>query len=151
MGEVFKQSGKAHGALDQIRLDVFEKLGQITDEPRATVAGMLRRNIQDALTVDEHVTALENVVSRWLNDSMKLLLDAPREPMIAPVPPVLPAIDPIPTPPAIAGSPERLVIRGQRKITGLKQWQVLKTEIEQEITDDAELEINWQIIKRQPE
>jgi hypothetical protein len=45
MGEVFKQSGKAHGALDQIRLDVFEKLGEITDEPRAAVAGMLRRNI----------------------------------------------------------------------------------------------------------
>jgi hypothetical protein len=151
MGEVFKQSGKAHGALDQIRLDVFQKLGEITDEPRAAVAGMLRRNIQDALTVDEHVTALENVVSRWLNDSMKLLLDAPCEPIIAPLPPVSQPIDPIPTPPAIAESPERLVIRGQRKITGLKEWQLLKTEIEQEITDDAELEMNWQIIKRQSE
>jgi hypothetical protein len=103
------------------------------------------------LTVDEHVTALENVVSRWLNDSMKLLLDAPREPIIAPLPPVSQPIDPIPTPPAIAELPERLVIRGQRKITGLKEWQLLKTEIEQEITDDAELEMNWQIIKRQPE
>jgi hypothetical protein len=151
MSEVFKQSGKAHGALDQIRLDVFEKLGQITDEPRAAVAGMLRRNIQEALTVDEHVTALENVVSRWLNDSMKLLLDAPREPIIAPLPPLLRPMDPIPMPPAIAGSPERVVIRGQRKITGLKEWQILKNEIEQELTDDAELEMNWQIMKRQPE
>jgi hypothetical protein len=33
MGEVFKQSARAHRALDQIRLDVFEKLGQVSGEP----------------------------------------------------------------------------------------------------------------------
>src|SRR5260370_42137779 len=53
MGEVFKQSAKAHRAIDQIRFDVFDKLGQISDEPRAGVAKTLRQGIQDALKADE--------------------------------------------------------------------------------------------------
>jgi hypothetical protein len=151
MGEVFKQSAKVHRAIDQIRLDVFEKLGQISDEPRAGVAGMLRQNIQDALTVDEHVTALESVVGRWLNDSMKLLLDAPREPVPPPLPPISQPSGLSPLVPLIPGSSERMIITGQRKTTGLAGWRALKDEIEQELTEDAELEMNWQIMKRQPE
>jgi hypothetical protein len=151
MGEVFKQSAKVHRAIDQIRLDVFEKLGQISDEPRAGVAGMLRQNIQDALTVDEHVTALEGIVGRWLNDSMKLLLDAPREPVPPPLPPISQPTGLSPLVPLIPGSPERMIITGQRKTTGLAGWRALKDEIEQELTEDAELEMNWQIMKRQPE
>src|SRR5260370_13865905 len=91
MGEVFKQSAKAHRALDQIRFDVFEKLGQVSDEPRAGVAKLLRQQIQDALRADEHATALDSVVGRWLDASMKLLLDAPREPFPQPPKPHPPA------------------------------------------------------------
>jgi hypothetical protein len=151
MGEVFKQSAKAHRAIDQIRLDVFEKLRQVSDEPRAGVAGMLRRNIQDALTVDEHVTALESVVDRWLNDSMTLLLDAPREPTPQQLPPIsqLPPLNPLV--PSNPGSPERMVLTGQRRTIGIAGWRELKDEIEQEVTEDAELEINWRIVKRKME
>jgi hypothetical protein len=153
MGEVFKQSAKAHRALDQIRLDVFEKLGQVSDEPRAGVARMLRQQIQDALRADEHATALDSVVGRWLDDSMKLLLDAPREPVPQPVvpnpgihepPPPIPPT-PIPIPPGT------MVTTGQRKITGKAAWKALREEIERELTDDAELEMNWRIVKKRPE
>jgi hypothetical protein len=150
MGEVFKQSAKAHRAIDQIRLDVFEKLGQISDEPRAGVAGILRTNIQDALTVDEHVTALESVVSRWLNDSMKVLLDGPREPAPPPLPPLSHPAGPTLLMATIPGPPDRPTIRGQRKITGLAAWHALKDEIERDITEGAELELIWQITKRPP-
>jgi hypothetical protein len=150
MGEVFKQSAKAHRAIDQIRLDVFEKLGQISDEPRAGVAGILRTNIQDALTVDEHVTALESVVSRWLNDSMKVLLDGPREPAPSSLSPLSQPAGPTPLVATIPGPPDRPTIRGQRKITGLAAWHALKDEIEREITEGTELELIWQITKRPP-
>ena len=43
MGAVFKHAAKAHRALDQIRTDVFEKLGQVEGEPRAGVATLLRQ------------------------------------------------------------------------------------------------------------
>ena len=35
MGEVFRQAAKVHAALDQVRLDVFENLGRVRDEPWA--------------------------------------------------------------------------------------------------------------------
>jgi len=153
MGEVFKQSAKAHAALNQIRLDVFEKLGQVQDEPRAGVAQSLRQQLQDALRSDEHVTALDSVVSRWLDDSMKLLLDAPRPqptpPIVAPVPDEndisLPPFLPPPPPP----KPGIKVSTGQRKVTGKKEWHALSDEIDREVTDDAELELTWRIVKKQ--
>jgi hypothetical protein len=150
MGEVFKQAAKVHRAIDQVRLDVFEKLGQVSDEPRAGVAGMLRRDIQDALRVDEHVTALESIVGRWLNDSMKLLLDVPHEPILPPLPPISQPDVPPPLPP-VSVSSDKMLIKGQRKTTGIAGWRALKDEIEQELTEDAELEVNWQIVKRRPE
>jgi hypothetical protein len=151
MGEVFKQSAKAHRALDQIRLDVFEKLGQVSDEPRAGVARLLRQQIQDALRADEHATALDSVVGRWLDDSMKLLLDAPRAPIPQPVAPD-PGVHNL-TPPQTQAPilPGMMISSGQRKITGKKEWQAVRDEIEREITDDAELEMNWRIVKKRPE
>ena len=112
---------------------------------------MLRRTIQDVLTVDEHVTALESVVSRWVDDSMKVLLDGPREPIPPPLPPLSPPADLAPLNPIMPGSPERTTIRGQRNITGLVAWRALKDEIEGDLTEDAELEMNWQITKRRSE
>jgi len=44
-----------------------------------------------------------------------------------------------------------MVTTGQKKVTGLAGWRALKDEIEQELTEDAELELNWQIVKRWPE
>jgi hypothetical protein len=144
MGFVLKQAAKAHRAIDQIRLDVFEKLGQIPDEPRASVASMLRRNIQDALRADEHVTALESVVGKWLDDSMRVLLDAPRERVPEP-------IQVPPSPPGIPASPGKVVITGQKRITGRTEWSALKEEIERELTEDAVLEMSWQIVKSRQE
>jgi hypothetical protein len=150
MGEVFKQSAKAHRALDQIRLDVFDKLGQVSDEPRAGVAKILRQQIQDALRSDEHATGLDSVVGRWLDDSMKLLLDAPREPVPQPVGPNLEVQEP-PPPTPFPIRPGMMVTTGQRKVTGKSAWQAVRDEIERELTDDAELEMNWRIVKKQPE
>ena len=150
MGEVFKHSAKAHRALDQIRLDVFEKLGQVSDEPRSSVAAMLRDEIRGALRADEHVTAIESIVPQWLNDSMKVLLDAPREqapPAAVLTSPLSAPQSPLPTTVAVG----RVVVAGQRKISGLAAWGALKNEIERELTEDAELELNWQIVKRQSE
>jgi hypothetical protein len=151
MGEVFKQSAKAHRALDLIRLDVFEKLELVEDEPRAGVARILRKQIQDALRADEHATALESVVGRWTDDSMKLLLDAPREraaQLVVPgaIPSDLPA--PLPQSPV---TPGKMVTTGQRKITGTGAWKALREEIERELTEDAELELSWRIVKERPE
>ena len=151
---MFKQSAKAHRALDQIRLDVFQKLSQVQDEPRAGVAKLLCQQIQDALRADEHATALDSVVDRWLDDSMKLLLDTPRtEPtptFVIPVseengaglPPILPPLSPV--------RPGVKVSTGQRKVVGRKEWQALSNEIEREMTEDAELDLTWRIIKKQP-
>ena len=151
MGEVFKQAAKAHAALNLIRLDVFEKLGQVQDEPRAGVAKSLRQQLQDALRADEHATALDSVVSRWLDDSMKLLLDAPRPqpaPAVVSVPDVnemeLQPVLPPPPPP----KPGIKVSTGQRKVTGKKEWHALSAEIDREVTDDAELELTWRIVKK---
>jgi hypothetical protein len=147
MGEVFKQAAKVHRALDQIRLDVFESLGQVRDEPRAGVAKILRQQIQDALRADEHATALDSVVGRWLDDSMKLLLDAPRDITPPPAAPP-PAIDHISLPPTRA-LPGTIVKEGKRAIKGASAWKSVREEIERELTEDAELEINWRIVKKQ--
>jgi hypothetical protein len=34
---------------------------------------------------------------------------------------------------------------------GKKAWQALRDEIERELTEDAELEMNWRIVKKRPE
>jgi hypothetical protein len=146
MGEVFKQAAKVHRALDQIRLDVFESLGQVPDEPRAGIAKMLRQQIQDALRADEHATALDSVVGRWLDDSMKLLLDAPRD--ITPQPAEsMPVVKDISLPPAPA-LPGTIVTEGERMVKGANAWKSVREEIERELTEDAELEINWRIVKK---
>ena len=146
MGEVFKQSAKAHAALNLIRLDVFEKLGQVQDEPRAEVAKSLRRQLQDALRADEHATALDSVVIRWLDDSMKLLLDAPRS---QPAPDGHIADLPLVLPPAPPPKPGIAVSTGQRKVTGTREWRALSDEIGREVTEDTELEVTWRIVRKQ--
>lgn len=152
MGEVFKQSAKAHAALNLIRLDVFEKLDQIEDEPRASLGQSLRQQLQDALRADEHATALDSVVSRWLDDSMKLLLDAPR-PQPVPAVTVPPAVDDLALPPVLPPPPPPKpgvnVSTGQRKVTGKKAWHALSDEIDREVTEDAEIELTWRIVKKQ--
>lgn len=152
MGEVFKQAAKAHAALNLIRLDVFEKLGQVQDEPRAGVAKSLQQQLKDALTADEHATALDSVVSRWLDDSMKLLLDAPRPQPAAPAAPP-PDVNEMALPPALPPPPPAKpgikVSTGQRKVTGKKEWHALSEEIDREVTEDAELEVTWRIVKKQ--
>jgi hypothetical protein len=106
--------------------------------------------LKDVLTVDEHVTALESVVIRWGNDAMHLLLEGPPAPV--PTPPPSEPGDPIPDPsPAPQEAAGRTTIRGQKRITGLDGWRALKAEIEPEITDDAEVDVTWQITKRRPE
>jgi hypothetical protein len=137
-----------HRALDQVRLDVFERLGQVQDEPRASVAQGLRRQIQEALEVDEHVTSLEGVVPRWLDDSMKLLLDrpAPAPPPQPPPPPPVPPEPPIVPPPP--PQPGQKVLSGSRRASGLRGWKSITEEIERELTEDSELEVNWRIVKK---
>jgi hypothetical protein len=147
MGEVFKHATRAHRALDQIRPDVFEKLGQIQDEPRASVAVGLRQQIQDALRKDEHVTALDGVVSRWLDDAMKLLWDAPR-PAAAPAP--APPIAESPELPSAPAQPGTVTTSGSRRVSGRTGWKGVREEIERELSEDAELEITWRIVKKQP-
>jgi hypothetical protein len=146
MGVVFKQALAIHRALDQVRLDVFERLGQVQDEPRASVAQGLRHQIQEALEVDEHVTSLEGVVPRWLDDSMKLLLDRP-----APAPQPLPPPSVTPEPPVVPPPPPQpgqKVFSGSRRASGFRGWKAITEEIERELTEDAELEINWRIVKK---
>jgi hypothetical protein len=143
MGVVFKQAATIHRALDQVRLEVFERLGQVQDEPRASVAQGLRHQIQDALKADEHVTALDGVVNRWLNDAMRLLLDRPAPP---PPPPTPPAPEPpvfvVPPP-----KPGQKVSVGRRHVTGIRGLKTVTEEIERELTEDSELEITWRIVK----
>jgi hypothetical protein len=144
MGVVFKQATAIRRALDQVRLDVFDRLGQIQDEPRASVAQGLRRQIQEALEADEHVTALDGVVNRWLDDAMKLLLDRP----VSVSPPPTPQAEP--EPPVVTlppPKPGQKVSEGRRRVTGIRGLKSVTEEIERELTEDAELEINWRIVK----
>ena len=145
MGVVFKQASSIHMALDQVRRDVFERLGQVQDEPRASVAQDLRRQIQEALEADEHVTSLDGVVKRWLEDGMKLLLDRPA-PAQPPQPPPFQPEPPIVTAPPI--QPGQKVLTGSRHVSGLGGWKSITEEIERELTEDAELEITWRIVKK---
>jgi hypothetical protein len=144
MGVVFKQAKSVHEALDRIALNVFERLGQVEDEPRASVAQGLRRQIQEALEADEHVTSLDAVVRRWLDDAMKVLLDRPAT--APPQPPPAPPEQPFAaTPPA---QPGQKVFTGSRRASGLAGWKSITEEIERELTEDSELEINWRIVKK---
>ena len=143
MGVVFKQAAAIHRALDQVRPDVFERLGQVQDEPRASVAQGLRRQIRETLEADEHVTSLEGVVRPWLDDAMKLLLDRPAVP---PQPPPVQAEPPVITPPP--AQPGQKVLTGSRRALGLGGWKSISEEIERELTEDAEVEITWRIVKK---
>ncbi len=145
VGEVFKQSEKIHRALDQFRPDVFETLSQIRDEPRASVAALLRQEIQDALRADEHATALENVVATWFNHAMKLLLDVPNT---APESPVsAPEILGLPPVPFVSIALATVVASGQKVVTRNNGWQAVKAEIEQKLSEGTELELTWRIVK----
>jgi hypothetical protein len=146
MGVVFKQASAIHQALDQVRIEVFERLGQVQDEPRASVAQGLRRQIQEALEADEHVTSLDGVVRRWLDDAMKVLLDRPAPPAQPPQPPPTQPEPPIVTPPPV--QPGQKVLTGSRRASGLGGWKSITEEIERELTEDAELEISWRIVKK---
>jgi hypothetical protein len=146
MGIVFKQASAIHRALDQARVEVFKRLGQVQDEPRASVAQGLRRQIQEAVESDEHVTALEGVVRKWQDDAMKFLLDRPAQPPEPPQPqPVIPE-PPIAEPPA--PQPGQRVLTGTRHASGFRGWKTITEEIERELTEDAELEITWRIVKK---
>jgi len=146
MGVVFKQAFPIHRALDQVRIDVFDRLGQVQDEPRASVAQGLRHQIQEALEADEHVTSLDGVVRRWLDDAMKVLLDRPVPSAQPPQPPPAQPEPPIVTPPPI--QPGQKVLTGSRHAFGLGGWKSITEEIERELTEDSELEISWRIVKK---
>ncbi len=78
---------------------------------------------------------------------MKLLLDAPREPVPQPA-----VADPGAQDVAIPTvSPGSIVTSGQRKVTGKRAWHALAEEIERELTEDAELEMSWRIVKKRSE
>jgi hypothetical protein len=144
MGVVLKQAATIHTAIDQIRRDAFEKLGQVQDEPRSSVAQGLRHQIQDVLEADEHVTALGGVVRQWMNDAMNLLFERPALPLVTP------AIQPDPplmTPPQVVQA-GRKILTGSRRGHGQFGWKSIAEEIERELTDDAELEITWRIEKK---
>jgi hypothetical protein len=79
---------------------------------------------------------------------MKLLL-APREPVTQPTVPNTPS-HPLPPPLPDPVSPGTMVTTGQRKVTGKKEWQSLREEIERELTEDAELDMTWRIVKKRP-
>ncbi len=145
MGVVFKQAKSIHEALDRIALNVFERLGQVEDEPRASVAQGLRRQIQEALEADEHVTSLDAVVRRWLDDAMKVLLDRPAT---APPPQPPPALQELPFTASPPAQPGQKVLTGSRRASGLAGWKSITEEIERELTEDSELEINWRIVKK---
>lgn len=147
MGVVFKQAGNIHRALDQVRMDVFEQLGQIQDEPRATAAKGLRSQIQEALGADEHVTSLEGIVKRWLDDAMKLLWDRPKAPVPPTEPPPSTPHEPE-SPPSTPFQQGQKVLTGSRNVFGIAGWKSIAQEIERELTEDAALEITWRIIKK---
>jgi hypothetical protein len=71
---------------------------------------------------------------------MKLLLDRPAPPQ-----------PPQPEPPIVAPPPAKpgeQVLTGSRRASGLGGWKSITEEIEREMTEDAELEITWRIVKK---
>jgi len=85
-----------------------------------------------------------------IDDSMRLLLDAPRDvtsPPAVPTPVVpTPVINDISLPP-VPALPGTIVKEGKRAIKGAA-WKSVREEIERELTEDAELEINGRIVKK---
>jgi len=145
MGVVFKQAEAIRKAVASVSLDVFKRLGEVQDE-RASVAQGLRRQIQDSLAADEHATSLEGMVEVWLKDSMSVLLDRPVPP---PPPRPDPEIEPLPpiTPPPVP-KPGQKVFTGSKRASGIAGWKSIAAEIERELTEDAEVEVSWQIVKK---
>jgi hypothetical protein len=43
------------------------------------------------------------------------------------------------------------VKEGKRKVVGRTAWRSLRDEIERELTEDAELEMSWRIVKKRAE
>jgi hypothetical protein len=43
------------------------------------------------------------------------------------------------------------VTQGNRKVVGKTAWRSLRDEIEAELTEDAELEMSWRIVKKRDE
>lgn len=80
-----------------------------------------------------------------IDDSMRLLLDAPRDVTSPPAVPT-PVINDISFPP-VPALPGTIVKEGKRAIKGAA-WKSVREEIERELTEDAELEINWRIVKK---
>jgi hypothetical protein len=88
------------------------------------------------------VTGLTGVAGRWFEDSMKLLFEMKPPP---PPPPTTPEPAPLPTP------PDKVVREGRRKVVGKSACRSLLAEVERELSDDAELELTWRIVKKRGE
>ncbi|MEK7750963.1 MAG: phage resistance protein [Acidobacteriota bacterium] len=143
MGVALKQAGGIHAALDRLNLALFESLARIEDEPRATVARGILRQLREALREDEHVTSLDDVVRKLEEQATRLILDVPRPPI--PLPPPIGEEVPLPPP-----KPGKLVVASGRKAAkGLAGWKEVAREIESNMADDTELVISWEILREQ--
>lgn len=74
---------------------------------------------------------------------MKLLFE-----MKPPPPPPPPPPTPEPPPPT---PPDKVVREGRRKVAGKSACRSLLAEVERELSDDAELELTWRIVKKRGE
>jgi hypothetical protein len=110
---------------------------------KGAVANGIKQKISDALEADELVIALPQVLRLMQNEATTLLAEPAPQSTPAPIPPVPPVVPPV-TP-----VPSARVVRQEQK-SGLKRQQVkeLLAQLEQELTDEYELDISYTIVRK---
>jgi len=111
MGECVEKAAELEGNLETAGWEIFEAIGKLDDERKATAAEILAEARQ-ALAADEHVTALAPALKGAHAQAVRLLT----KPVPPPKPPVVgPPVDlpPTPTPPVKPPLPHGKKIVGQ--------------------------------------
>jgi hypothetical protein len=156
MGKSLKQASSMLGALQSLNLLMFEGLGQIEDEPRATAARGLIEKLHEALCADEYVISLAAVLTNLQNRATELIVARPPQPPPEPLPPRPPVITepPIELPPIpLAPTPKqrKVVSQGSKTAKGLSGCKAVLREIESSLDEGSELRLSWEIVREESE
>ncbi|WP_416670068.1 phage resistance protein [Egbenema bharatensis] len=146
MGECLNHAGGLAGKLENANWELFEAIAQLTDDRQPT-AKQIQTHFSQAITSDEHVTALGPVLQETQSQAVRLLAK-PVEP--APVssktPSPEPSTPPIPAPPPIPPQKRRQTVeQNTQEDLKLKDAQTLLDSLEQKLQDGQEirLSISW--------
>ncbi|MGI9181610.1 MAG: DUF6079 family protein [Longimicrobiaceae bacterium] len=141
MGECIRKAASLRSTLKATRWELFEAIGELQDPYRERAVGILSR-LREALTHDEHVTALEPALNRAQAEAVALLGEAARRPGLAE-----PAPEPKrPTPEPPTPAPPGVQIHKRRQVAAA-ELEPLLAELRSDVAGaaDARVEVEWRV------